>query len=77
MATTTQTSAQFRLDLQDAAKGLLVAVLGAFLYALENSLQAGQLTFNWKQIGGAALAAGLGYLTKNYFTPAKTVIPAE
>jgi hypothetical protein len=68
-----QTSSLFSLDFKDLGKGLLVAVGGAVIAAIETSIQAGALTFNWKTIGGVALAAGLSYLGKNFFTPAQTV----
>lgn len=71
-----QTSSLFSLDLKDLGKGLLVAVGGAVISAAQSSLQTGALTFNWKAIGGVALAAGLSYLAKNFFTPAKTITPA-
>lgn len=68
-----QTSPLFSLDFKDLGKGLLVAVGGAVISAIQGSLQAGALTFNWKTICGVALAAGLSYLAKNFFTPAATV----
>jgi hypothetical protein len=70
-----KTSSLFSLNFQDLAKGLLVAAGGAVIAAIETSVQAGQFSFNWKTIGGVALAAGLSYLTKNFFTPAQTVTP--
>lgn len=69
-----QTSPLFSLDLQDLAKGLLVAVGSAVIAAVETSIRAGSLTFNWRTIGCVALAAGLSYLGKNFFTPAQTVV---
>jgi len=72
-----QTSSLFSLDFKDLGKGLLVAVGGAVIAAVQSSLQDGRLTFNLKNIGGVALAAGLSYLAKNFFTPAKTVTPAN
>lgn len=68
-----KTSNLFRLDLRDAAKGLIVAVGGAVVSAIEASFNAGSLTFNWKQIGLTALAAGAAYLGKNFFTGPKIV----
>ncbi len=68
-----KTSNLYTLDLQDAGKGLIVAVGGAVVAAIESSLNAGTFTFNWRQIGMTALAAGLAYLVKNFFTPAKTI----
>ena len=72
-----KTSSLFSLDLKDLAKGLLIATGGAVIAAVQTSLEAGSLTFNWKNIGEVALAAGLSYLGKNFFTPAKTVISAQ
>jgi hypothetical protein len=72
-----QTSSLFSLNFKDLGKGLLVAVGGAVIAAIETSVQAGSLTFNWKTIGGVALAAGLSYLGKNFFTPAQTVTPVQ
>jgi hypothetical protein len=72
-----QTSALFTIDFTDFAKGLKVAIGGAVIAAAEASIQAGVLTFNWKTAGSAALAAGLSYLGKNFFTPAKTISPVE
>ncbi|HZY36390.1 MAG TPA: hypothetical protein VFE53_07070 [Mucilaginibacter sp.] len=72
-----KTSPLFSLNLTDLGKGLLVAVGGAAIAAIENVLQAGSISFDWKAIGSVALAAGLSYLGKNFFTPAKLVTPAE
>lgn len=71
-----QTSSLFSLNLNDIGKGLLVAVGGAVIAAVQSSLSAGSLSFNWKTIGGVALAAGLSYLAKNFFTPAQIVSKA-
>jgi hypothetical protein len=72
-----QTSSLFSLNIKDLAKGILVAVGSAVIAAIETSVQAGFLSFNWKSIGGVALAAGLSYLGKNFFTAAKTISPAQ
>lgn len=72
-----KTSSLFTLDLKDLGKGLLVAVGGAVIGAIETSVKVGSLTFDWKAIGGIALASGLAYLAKNFFTPAQTVTPAK
>ena len=68
-----KTSPLFSLNLQDWAKGLIVSVGGAIIAAIQSSIQAGSLTFNWQTIGSVALAAGLSYLGKNFFTPAQIV----
>ena len=72
MSTTPATSSLFSLNWADVAKGLLMAVLVPVFAIITQSLQAGNLTFDWKVIGGAALAGFLGYLTKNFFTPPAT-----
>lgn len=68
-----KTSNLFNLDLRDLAKGLVVATGGAAIAAIQSSLQAGSINFNWKSIGLTALAAGISYLAKNFFTPAQIV----
>ena len=72
-----KTSSLFSLNFKDLMKGLLVAVGGAVFAAAESSLQAGQLSFNWQTLAGVALASGLSYLAKNFFTPAQVVTPAQ
>jgi hypothetical protein len=72
-----KTSNQFSLNLQDAAKGLIIAVGSAVITIIENTLSSGSLTFNWKQIGLSALAAAVAYLGKNFFTSSKIVNPYE
>jgi len=68
-----KTSNLYSINLQDLAKGLIVAVGSAAITTIQTSLQAGSLNFNWKLIGTVALGAGLAYLGKNFFTPAKIV----
>ena len=68
-----KTSNLYNLDLQDAGKGLIVAVGGAVIAAIEAGLYAGTFIINWRQLSMTALSAGLAYLGKNFFTPAKTV----
>jgi hypothetical protein len=72
-----QTSALFSLDLKDLSKGLLVAIGGAIITAIQTTIQAGSLAINWHSVGTVALAAGLSYLAKNFLTPAKTVTPVQ
>ena len=72
-----KTSSLFSLDFIDLGKGLLVSVGGAVIATIETSVQAGQLSFNWKTIGSVALAAGLSYLIKNFFTPTQTITPGS
>ena len=71
------TSSFLSLNTQDFLKGGIVAVGGAVVSTIETSLSAGSLKFDWKQIGLTALAAGVAYLSKNLFTPAKAVTPVQ
>jgi hypothetical protein len=73
MATVT-TSKQFRLNLNDWWKGLIMAVLTPVFTIITQSLDAGTLTFNWKSIVIAAMAGMMAYLAKNFFTKPEIVI---
>jgi len=70
-----QTSKLFRIDWVDTLKGVLVAAIGAILTPITESLNAGILTFDWKHILAGGITAGLAYIVKNFFTPAKVVQP--
>jgi len=74
MATEVTTSKQFSINWKDIIRGLLMAVLTPVILIIQQSISAGEFTFNWKQIGMAAIAGGFAYLVKNFFTPAQTVI---
>lgn len=58
----------FSLSVQDWLKGLLVAVLGAVVSVIQTSITAESFTFDWQSIWKVALAAGLAYLSKQFFT---------
>ena len=68
------TSKQFSVNWSDLLKGLIVAVVTPILATVQQSLSAGQLTFNWNLIAVSGISAGVAYLTKNFFTPKQTVI---
>jgi hypothetical protein len=72
-----QTSSLFSLDFKDLGKGLLVAIGGAVIATIQASVQVGTLTLNLKTISSVALAAGLSYLAKNFFTPARPITPGS
>lgn len=71
---TSTTSSQFTIKINDIVKGLIVAVITPVFTIILTSLNAGELTFNWKIIGATALASGLSYILKNFLTPAQVVI---
>lgn len=70
----TQTSGFLSLDLKDAVKGLVTAVITAVLTGVYNALTTTPVSLNWKEIITVGVTAGIGYLMKNLFTPAQTVV---
>lgn len=63
------TSGLFSINWKDALRGLLVASITAALILIQNQLSTG-VVLNWKEIGTTAGLAGIGYLIKNFLTPA-------
>ena len=55
------------LNLQDIAKGFIVAALSAVFTGLYQALSA-QAVIDPRQLLMVGLTAGIGYLVKNYFT---------
>jgi len=66
-------SKQFSLKWRDVVRGFILAVLTPALLIIQQSLEAGSLTFNWHQIGMAAVAGGGAYLIKNFLEPTKAI----
>ena len=58
----------FNLNIQDLTKGLILTILSSTLTIIYQTINAGSLTFNWKEIGLAALTSGVAYLMKNLLT---------
>lgn len=56
------------LNWKDILKGLIMAILTPAAWVIQQSLDAGTLVLNWKQIAMAAVAGGLSYLVKNFLT---------
>jgi len=56
------------LNWLDLGKGLLMAVLTPVVVIIQQSIESGSFTFDWKSIGVASLAGGFAYLVKNFFT---------
>lgn len=71
------TSKKFRLNWLDVAKAGLMAALTPVLVLIQNSIDAGVFTINWKSLAMAAVGGFVAYLIKNFFTPAKVVVKAE
>lgn len=63
-----KTSNFLSLNWLDVAKGLLMAILTPVVVIIQQSLESGVFTFDWKTIGLAAVGGGFAYLVKNFFT---------
>lgn len=59
------------LNWRDIVKGLLMAILTPCVLIIQQSAESGTMTFNWHQITMAAIAGGIAYLVKNFFTVPK------
>ena len=66
-------SKQGTLAMSDIVRGLIMAVLTPAILIIQQSLEAGTLTFNWKHIAMASVAGGFAYLVKNFFEPSKAI----
>lgn len=64
---------QGTLAWRDIARGFIMAVLTPMVLIIQQSVEAGILTFNWHSIGMASIAGGLAYLVKNFFEPTKVI----
>ena len=53
---------------RDLLRGFVMSVLTPVFVIIQQSLDAGILTFNWQSIAMAAVAGALAYITKNVFT---------
>lgn len=56
------------LEKKDAIKALITAVLIPVMDLAMITLNSGSLEFDWKRIGGIAIASALGYILKNWLT---------
>ena len=59
------------LNWLDIGKGLVMAILTPAAVIVQQSIEAGTFTFDWKVIGLAAVGGGFAYLVKNFFTPSE------
>ena len=70
----TVTSKQFSLNARDLVKGLIMAVILPVLNVIQQSIEAGSFTLDWKRIGLLAAGGFIAYLIKNFLTPAEVVV---
>jgi len=68
------TSKKYSLKLRDFLKGGLMAVSVPVLLIIQQSLDKGEFSFNWKQIGMTAVGAFIAYLLKNFLDKPKVII---
>lgn len=71
-------SKKFTLQASDFVRGAALAVGTAVLTVVQQSLERGELKFNWSLIGTTAISAFVAYLVKNYaFEPAKVITTTD
>lgn len=74
MANTVTTSKQFTINIRDIVKGLAMAVILPVLSVIQQSIEAGSFTLDWKRIGLLAAGGFVAYIIKNFLTPAEVVV---
>ena len=57
----------FTVNVKDAIRGVLMAVISAVLTVILQVLQNGS-AIDWKAVGVVALIAGISYILKNFFS---------
>lgn len=77
MEKTEVTSQKYSLNWKDVSKALVIAVGTDVLFVIQQSLSAGSLNIDWKNVGAVAVAAVVTYLTRNFFRTSKTVTPNQ
>lgn len=66
-------SGLFSINWNDVTKGLIMSILTPVVFIIQQTLEKGEFVFNWQYIGMTAVAGGVGYIIKNFLTPAKPV----
>ena len=56
---------------KDIVKAILMAILVPAIVVIQQSINAGSFTIDWKAVAMASIGGLLGYLTKNFFTNSK------
>lgn len=72
-----KTSNFLSLNWLDLGKGLLMAVLTPAVVIVQQSIESGEFTFDWKSIALASFAGGCAYLVKNFFTKPTQNVQAD
>jgi hypothetical protein len=61
------------ISFRDIARGLIIAAGTSALLVVQQSIDSGELVFNWKAISMAAISGGVAYLIKNLLEPSKVI----
>ncbi len=69
------TSPKYSINWKDFLKSLGIAVGTDVLFVIQQTIDSGSFSFDWKHIGMIALASVVTYLTRNFFRSAKVVTP--
>ena len=67
-------SEKFKVNLRDISQALLISILTPAFVLIQNSLDAGVFSFNWKNITMAGIGGGASYLIKKFFSASKIII---
>ena len=70
-------SKQWTLQLRDLLRGGILAAITPVFTIILQSLQAEELTVNWKSILNVAIIAFCGYMVKNLGEPTKIIVPTH
>ena len=72
------TSKKFTLQWRDVIRGVLMAAMTSALVIVQQSVESGNLNFNWQSIAMAAIGGGVAYILKNWLIePAKTIVTSD
>lgn len=71
------TSKQFTLRARDFIKGALMAIVIPCLLVIQQSIDKGEWSFNWKLIAMTAVGSFVGYILKNFTDKPKVVITTK
>lgn len=75
---TVRLSQKYSIQVPDIIRGGLLAAGAAVLTVVQESLQKGELNFNWKVIATTAVSTLVAYLLKNgLFEPAKVITTVD
>lgn len=67
-------SEQFTLQLRDFLKGAMLAIIASVAPLIQATLNAGELTFNWKAIGITSIGTFVAYIIKKFALDPPTVV---